>query len=229
MSVSVNLFDPESDVFIVERNLPHWSQPGAVTFITWRTEDSMPKPVLDQWFDDRNRWLQAHGIDLTAPNWRDQVMKLVPRESKEFLDRLWNHWHDTLDAGRGACVLRRADLARIVADSLHYFDNQRYLMLDFVVMPNHVHLMASFPDEKAMLAQCESWKHFTATQINRRLGQKGRFWQQDAFDHLVRTEEQFQYLRRYIADNPEKARLRPGEYVHYSKPIDGAKTPSRGA
>jgi type I restriction enzyme R subunit len=99
------------------------------------------------------------------------------------------------------------------------------LLLDFIVMPNHVHILVSFPDEQAMLAQCEGWKHYTATQINRRLKQRGRFWQQDAFDHLVRTEKQFEYLRRYIAENPAKAGLRPGEYVHYSKDF---RSPQQG-
>jgi putative transposase len=86
-------------------------------------------------------------------------------------------------------------------------------------MPNHVHLLAAFPDEEAMLAQCESWKHYTATQINRRLGENGRFWQQDGFDHLVRSEEQWEYLRRYIAANPARARLSEGEYLHFSKKL----------
>src|SRR5262249_17483723 len=107
----------------------------------------------------------------------------------------------------------------LVATSLHHFDGERYVLLDFVVMPNHVHILVSFPDEEAMLAQCESWKHFTATQINRRLKQRGRFWQQDAFDHLVRSGEQFEYLRCYIAENPKKAGLRSGEYAHYSKQL----------
>ena len=39
----VHLFDSDADVFIVERKLPHWSQAGAVAFLTWRTHDSMPK------------------------------------------------------------------------------------------------------------------------------------------------------------------------------------------
>jgi putative transposase len=72
-----------------------------------------------------------------------------------------------------------------------------------------------------MLAQCESWKHFTATRINRVLGRKGRFWQQDGFDHLVRSVEQFDYLRRYVAENPSRAGLGPGEYLHESKPAAG--------
>jgi putative transposase len=132
----------------------------------------------------------------------------------------WNRWHDELDACRGACVLRDPLLARIVADSLHHFDGDRYLLLDFVVMPNHLHALVAFPDEDGMLAQCESWKHYTATQINKRLNRRGRFWQQDAFDHLVRSEAQFEYLRDYIAQNPLKAGLRAGEYIHYSKALE---------
>jgi putative transposase len=102
-------------------------------------------------------------------------------------------------------------------------------LLDFVVMPNHVHLLAAFPDEAAMLEQCESWKHFTAARINRTLGQKGRFLQPDAFDHLVRSERQLAFLRRYIADNPKKAGLRVGQYVHYAKPLEEVGQVSRGA
>jgi type I restriction enzyme R subunit len=226
--LAVSLFDPESAIWVVERRLPHWSQSGAITFITWRTEDSMPKEVLDQWFADRNRLLTSHGIDPTAPNWYAEVAKIDNAALRDALHRLWNRWHDALDVGHGACALQQHEHAKIVADSLRYFDEQRYIMLDFVVMPNHVHLLASFPNERAMLAQCESWKHFTAVQINRSLGRKGRFWQQDAFDHLVRSEEQFWYLRDYIANNPVKAGLRPGEFLHYSKAL-GIQRPFRGA
>jgi len=46
------------------------------------------------------------------------------------------------------------------------------------------------------------------------VGHKGRFWHEESFDHLVRTPEQFEYLRRYIADNPNEAMLRAGEYLY---------------
>jgi type I restriction enzyme R subunit len=86
-------------------------------------------------------------------------------------------------------------------------------------MPNHVHLLVAFRDEEAMLMQCESWKRFTAVKINRFLMRKGRFWEQDGFDHLVRTDEHFQHYRRYIARNPMLARLAAGEFIHFSKPL----------
>lgn len=59
-------------------------------------------------------------------------------------------------------------------------------MTDFVVTPNHAHLLAPFLDEDGMLDQCESWKHFTARKINRTSGSSGHFWQQDGFDYLIR-------------------------------------------
>jgi type I restriction enzyme R subunit len=64
---------------------------------------------------------------------------------------------DFLDTCHGRCVLRRPELAKIVADSLLHFDGERYRMGDFVVMPNHVHLLASFPMEESMKLQCDSW------------------------------------------------------------------------
>ena len=90
-------------------------------------------------------------------------------------------------------------------------------MFDFVVMPNHVHLLAVFHDEGRMLKQCESWKRFAAVRINRDLGRSGEFWQEDAFDHLVRGPDQFEYFRRYIAANPENAGLGEGDYRWYSR------------
>ena len=214
-----HLFDPEGDLRIVERRLPHWSQAGAVCFLTWRTIDSLPKDVLDRWFGERSRWLASHGIQADDPQWRAQLQRLDPKLVRGFLDEFWNRWHDALDAGYGSCVLRRPELSAMVADSLLRFDGDRYELLDHVVMPNHVHLLAVFPDEDAMLAQCESWKHYTAVQLNRRLGQRGRFWQSDGFDHLVRSEEQFVYLRKYIRDNPQRAGLKPGDFRQYSKEL----------
>ena len=86
-------------------------------------------------------------------------------------------------------------------------------------MPDHVHVLVAFPDEAELLRQCESWKHFTAAKINRGLGRKGRFWQQDGFDHLIRSAEQFEFLRGYLQDNPSRAGLRAGEFVHYSSAV----------
>jgi type I restriction enzyme R subunit len=212
----MELFDPTQDYDVVYRRLPHWSQPGAVGFITWRTWDSMPEKVIRLWQREREDWLRRHGIGPAASDWRKQVRRLGPTLENELRRILSDRWNDHLDDCHGACVLRQPALSKIIADSLLHFDGDRYEMTDFVVMPNHVHLLAAFPRSEAMLEQCESWKHFTATRLNRILGAKGRFWMQDGWDHLVRSQVQLDELRAYIANNPTKARLREGEYRLYS-------------
>ncbi len=117
---------------------------------------------------------------------------------------------ENLDKGWGACVLSRTELSKIVADSLMHFDGDRYHMGDFVVMPNHVHLLVCLINETDILDQCYSWKKFTAGKINKALGSSGRFWQEESFDHLVRSPEQFGAIQHYIADNPKH--LHEGEY-----------------
>ena len=213
------LFDLDQDFQVIERRLPHWAQAGTICFITWRTWDSIPKLVLEQWLDERNRWLARHGINAETDDWKRKLGRLELRHRRLFHRRLANRWHDHLDACHGACVLRQRELAGIVAQSLHKFDEDRYELTDFIVMPNNIHILAAFPDEEGMLKQCESWKHFTATEINTKLGNEGRFWQQDGFDHLVRSLDQFEYYRRYIKDNPRRAGLKPGQFLHFSKQL----------
>jgi type I restriction enzyme R subunit len=232
LSSRVQVFDPHQSFGVFARRLPHWSQAGTISFITWRTWDSIPKHVLAGWLSEREAWLKQHGIgvpislrEMTASRGARGIQSnaqlqclgeaLVHEYQRKFSDR----WHEHLDDCHGACVLKQPVLSRTVVDSLRHFDGERYVLTDYVVMPNHVHVLVAFPDESSMLRQCESWKHFTATQINKALGRKGRFWQQDGFDHLVRSIEQYEFLRRYIAENPKRAKLTAGEYVHESKPM----------
>ncbi len=220
LRTQIQTFQSQQDFAVVQRRLPHWSQAGTVSFITWRTWDSIPEQVLKLWLARRDQWLSEHGIDPTRDDWRAKLKLLDAPFLQEFQRQLGDRWNEHLDAGHGACVLKRPDLAQIVVDALLHFDGDRYELTDFIVMPNHIHLLAAFPEDTAMLGQCESWKRFTATKLNRALGRQGRFWQQDGFDHLVRSPEQFDYLRRYISANPTRARLKPSEYAHFSKPLD---------
>ena len=216
----IQCFDPQEEVTAWEgRRLPHWGQAGTVCFATWRTWDSIPSAVLKRWRLERVSWLRTLGIDPHAADWKTRVLQLPVTQTRQYRRLVAERWDDELDAGHGVCVLRRPECSRIVHDGLLYFDGDRYEMLDFVVMPNHVHLLTAFPSAEAMSVQFRSWKHFTAREIHRQLGQSGRFWQVEDFDHLVRSEDQFLHFRNYIAENPLKARLKPGEYQHYSKKL----------
>ena len=220
-AMELHFFDPNTTAAILYRKLPHWSQAGVVCFITFRLHDSMPREVIDGWHQERGLWLRQNGINPNKPTWRDDLQALDHQHQLEFYSTFSTRWHDELDSCHGSCVLRNPENSKIVADSLLKFDGDRYWLTDFVVMPNHAHLLVVFPDDDSMLLQCEAWKRFTGRKINQRMAESGRFWQQDGFDHLVRSETQFEHFRRYISDNPRKARLKPGEYVMYS---DGTGT-----
>ena len=56
-------FDADGPMRVYYRHLPHWRQPGATYFVTFRQVDSIPKAVLAEWFDVRQRWYRAHGLD----------------------------------------------------------------------------------------------------------------------------------------------------------------------
>jgi putative transposase len=211
----IQVFDPKQDYAITERRLPHWSQAGTISFLTWRTWDSLPAPVLQSWIAERDEWLKRHGIAPAASDWEAKLKALGSAALREYQLHVSDRWNDHLDECHGACVLRQPELAKIVADSLAFFNGDRYEMTDFVVMPNHVHVLVAFPDENSMLRQCDSWKHFTALKINRALNRKGRLWQQDGFDHLVRSTEQFDCLRSYLENNPKRANLHARESIHW--------------
>jgi REP element-mobilizing transposase RayT len=212
-----DIYDPAGGVRITSGNLPHWYQPGVTYFITFRTEDSVPGELLDLWYSRRIEWLRRNGIAPEDPTWRSQLEALPEMLQNDFHNTFSREFMEYLDRGLGECVLRRAELAKVVFDALLHFDNKRYEMGDFVVMPNHVHLLVCLLGQTDLEEQCYSWKKFTAGKINKLLGRKGRFWQEESFDHLVRSPIHFERFRRYIRSNPDEAGLRPGEYLHYMR------------
>jgi putative transposase len=215
-----DLFDPKEDVCIRQgSSLPHWYQPGVSYFVTFRTEDSIPADVGRRWHAQRADWLRRHGIALDDRTWRDRLLELPEASRRQYHETFSRQYLEFLDKGFGACVLRRRELREIVAGSLRCFDGDRYSLGDFVVMPNHVHLIVCLLGDTEIELQCASWKRFSARQINRRLQTSGRFWQEESFDHLIRSAEQFEAVERYIRDNA--SHLPQGDYLLCRREVAG--------
>jgi len=114
-----------------------------------------------------------------------------------------------LDMARsGPVYLRQPDIASLVVAALQHGDCQlgRYQLHSFVVMPNHVHLLVT-PQVAASLL-LGPLKGFTAHEANGIPGLRGRpFWQDESYDHLIRSKAEFERVRAYIENNPVKAGL----------------------
>jgi REP element-mobilizing transposase RayT len=104
-------------------------------------------------------------------------------------------------------------IAEQVANALRYFDEKRYRLFAWCVMPNHVHVVARFFPAQTLATVVHSWKSFSAKQANQILGRHGVFWQREYYDHLIRSEEEFERAIRYVTENPAKAQLKDWKWV----------------
>lgn len=98
----------------------------------------------------------------------------------------------------------------MVAEALLHFHEQQYLLDEWVIMPNHVHLILWPMPNHTLSAILQSRKRHTARQANEMLQRTGQpFWQHESYDHWIRTDEEKAHIRRYIRHNPVTAKLCP--------------------
>ncbi len=102
----------------------------------------------------------------------------------------------------------------MVAETLRYWEDVKYDLLAYTIMPNHVHvLFTPLPVGKEsdiyhrLPDIMQSIKGYTAWRANRILGRRGHFWQEESYDHFVRNERELKRIVRYIVNNPVKAGL----------------------
>jgi len=105
------------------------------------------------------------------------------------------------------CVLANPNIAKIVQDALLYFEGERYYLIAWCIMPDHVHVLFAPKGGYTVSTILHSWKSYTANKINKILKRDGPFWSQESFDHVVRSVENLYGLKLYIEDNPVKAGL----------------------
>ncbi len=81
-------FDPKGDLHVSEHCRPHWSQAGAVVFITFRTHDSVPREVLERWDREKQDWLHKRGWN-TGAHW-SAVIKTLPDQIRANFQKMFN-------------------------------------------------------------------------------------------------------------------------------------------
>lgn len=95
-----------------------------------------------------------------------------------------------------AIPLTTRKLADLVLESVgHYHVNGRWHARLFLLMPDHLHALLSFPPNQTMSAVIRSWKAYHA----RCSGVK---WQSGYFDHRIRNAKELDAKWGYIRQNP---------------------------
>ena len=101
----------------------------------------------------------------------------------------------------------------IVLECCLHDNDQRYDLKVAVVMPDHVHLIFTpLIDYAAMevwsLAKImDAIKGASAHKINKALGRKGKVWQAESFDHVLRCSENLDAKIAYLLENPVRQEL----------------------
>jgi len=203
---------------------PHTKREGADYFVTFRLADSLPKEVLLRFEGERAERLRlvqsAKSSDRKIADNEETLNRDFRRQVERYLDQ-----------GAGACHLRRPEIADLMAGALKFFQGERYLLREWVVMPNHVHGLV-WPMPNWLVGDIvKSWKQFTSKEAKRTLGlPTGRFWQPEPYDHWVRDDGERARIRRYIRNNPVKANLcARGEDWRWSSAWIGESTNNRPA
>ncbi len=126
--------------------LPHCDTPGLIQHIDYHLADSLPDSVLERF---------------RAEIW------LLPMDEENRKVELRRKIAAHLDAGHGSCILREPAIAACVQDTWFRFDGERYHLLEWVVMPNHCHVLIEVFKKVPLWRIIASWKNYTARYINR--------------------------------------------------------------
>ena len=186
-------FSPFLPMESERRHPPHWIQEGTTYFITFRLADSLPKKKLEKWKEERAQWLRTHEEPYS------------PEDLEEYARLFSERINDWLDAESGSCILAEEANAKIVEQALLHFDGDRYRLGSYVIMANHVHALISPLPDHELGGILHSWKSFTANQLNKLTGNKGAVWQEESYDHIVRSPRQLAFYVNYVQKNLEQS------------------------
>lgn len=167
-------------------SVPH-RENKALQSITFRLYDSLPKEVIEE----IKRKLDIKKEDCNSNQYQRLQQKIAEYE----------------DAGYGQCFLRDERIAAIMQDTLKHFDGERYQLICWCIMPNHVHVLIEVNEGWSLSRIMHGWRSYTANEANRILGRTGKFWMEEYYDRYIRDDNHLQNTINYILNNPANAGL----------------------
>jgi REP element-mobilizing transposase RayT len=76
-----------------------------------------------------------------------------------------------------------------------YTAKQRWFLHVFLLMPDHLHALLSFPKHETMSRVISEWKRY-------QIRTQGIRWQENYFDHRIRNTAEYLEKAVYIRNNP---------------------------
>lgn len=206
-----------------KRDLPHIVPIGGMFFITARLTDSLPLHLLKAWQAEKDKAKQQIYTEfVTSKQNLGPINLQIVEERKRLLTNLQKRYFKQVDdyldqAATGNNWLKQEAVAQALGDKFHQYDGSYYNLLAYCIMSNHFHLLIDtdlelseytlHEDDRPLSKIMNYIKGGSAYEANKILNRKGRFWQPESYDHLVRNEREFYNIVRYIANNPVKAGL----------------------
>ena len=175
--------------------LPYWTKEGATYAVRLRLVESLPQHILKEWRRGKE----------TVIHRATHEMRSLSHTEKERLSELSSEKIEYyLRQGYGSCALQNKYIAAEVVRQLQQYDGIRYRLLSWCLMPNHVHIVVEPIGKWSLHEIIGRWKTNSARKANKILGKRGeKFWQEEYFDHLIRSEEGFRCAIEYTWNNPK--------------------------
>ena len=133
--------------------LPHWDYEKSTQAITFRLADSLPVEVIQDW---------------------NCELATIPESSvreKELHRRIAKYE----DAGSGSAVFTNPHCAVLIQSKLIEGHSSRYSLIDWCIMPNHVHVLIRLMENQSLADIVKFWKGGSAIEINRISNGKAHF------------------------------------------------------
>ena len=100
-------------------------------------------------------------------------------------------------------LLQSERAASLFINVLYEYRKQRkYLLHEFVIMPDHFHILITVGPELSIERAVQFIKGGFAFRAGKQLGLSSPIWQRGFSEVRVMTEAQFEGIRRYIGNNP---------------------------
>ena len=128
------------------------------------------------------------------------------------LERVWIDWpiyFITTCAFRRRTILASKDVAEILISEWRNARERHGCVIGrYVIMPDHVHFFCSAElDGKTLPTFMQAWKQWSSKRLARELGFSGPIWQEEFFDHVLRSSENYSQKWDYVRENPVRAGL----------------------